>query len=309
MTGSRVPRPICGTVDGFDTDTLALTQSTIPGPVCSFKLADMLAEAALRGSHTKAKKVAQRGKSEHPRTVVCPEAGELGNLSARYESGNRGAGAINDGTKDVTGGWSYGKYQIATLTGTMDDFLDYVKTNAPWVWTALDKAGGSQAATGGTPAFRKAWVDLAADSRFGTVQHDFIKSTHYDVLAAKIKTDTGLDVSVRSAALRDVVWSVAVQHGPNSGLISTALKGKNLASITDEQIIDAIYDERERTNVNKQGVRVLKYFSKSTEAVQKDVAARFKQERFCAKKMLHDEQPMYMDNPFLGDISLGSRLA
>lgn len=283
----QVPKPICGSVDGFDRDTLPLTQFPAPGPVCSFRIEDMLAEAALRGTLTKPQKPAARGKKKHHRpAVVCPKAGELGTLSAHYESGNHGAAAIG---YDNTGGWSYGKYQIATLTGTMDDFLDYVQTNAPAVYKALNQAGGSDAATKGTPAFKKAWTDLAADSSFATVQHDFIKATHYDLLVAKIKQDTGLDVATRSAALRDVVWSVAVQHGPQATVISTALKHKTPASTTDEQIIDAIYDQRESKVTNKDGVRVLRYFPKSTEDVQKGVEDRFKKERFCAKQMLKEE--------------------
>jgi hypothetical protein len=253
----------------------------------------MLAEAALRSAHTKHKKPAKRGKKHHHIGIVCPKAGELGALSAHYESGKWGAAAIG---WDNTGGWSYGKYQIATLTGTMKEFLDYVNINAPSVHKALDLAGGFDAAKNGTPTFKKAWVVLAADSNFGTVQHDFIKTTHYDVLAARIKSDTGLDVANRSAALRDVVWSVAVQHGPTSEVISTALRHKTPAGMTDEQIIDAIYDRRESKIKNKDGARVLRYFSRSTANVQEGVEKRYKQERFCAKKMLREET-LYRQQP------------
>ena len=288
MAGNRIPGPICGSVYGFDTDTLTLSETTPPGPVCSDLLEDMRAEAALRTTYTKPVKPAKRAKKKkHHEAVNCPQpGGELGSLSAHYESGSRGAAAIG---YDSTGGWSYGKYQIATLTGTMDDFLDYVRTNAASIYQVLDKAGGSDAATKGTPVFKKAWTDLAADASFATVQHDFIKTTHYDLLAAKIKTDTGLDVAAHSAALRDVVWSVAVQHGPGSSVISAALEHKNLTTMTDEQIINAIYDRRESMITNKAGVQVPRYFPNSSEAVQKSVEARFKAERHCALQMLKEE--------------------
>lgn len=44
------------------------------------------------------------GVSQCPPPIKCPEAGRLGSLSARYESGSRGAAAIG---YDRTGGWSY----------------------------------------------------------------------------------------------------------------------------------------------------------------------------------------------------------
>ena len=52
----------------------------------------------------------------------------LGLLSRLSES-NNGKKLWNNGEKDKTGGWSYGLYQIATKTGTMNDYLNYILKN------------------------------------------------------------------------------------------------------------------------------------------------------------------------------------
>ncbi|MGJ0430555.1 peptidoglycan-binding domain-containing protein [Methylobacter sp.] len=225
-------------------------------------------------------------KQQCSKTPKCPEAGKLGNLSAKYESGNRGSAAIG---YDNTGGWSYGKYQIETKRGTMNGFLNYVKTASPDVYQQLDGAGGYDAALAGNNEFKNAWKIAAKEPSFETLQHDYIASKNYSPLSSKVQEETGLNVSERSAAVQDVVWSVAVQHGPGSSVISNALKDKDVAKMTDDEIIDVIYDERSATKVNKAGDTVLKYFSKSTKSIQDGVAARYKQERKCAKHMLETE--------------------
>lgn len=56
---------------------------------------------------------------------------------------------------------------------------------------------------------------------------------------------TGFDFSERSIALKNVLWSRAVQHGVNGGtkVIINALNKINLVTATDEEIIRAIYAE------------------------------------------------------------------
>jgi len=208
---------------------------------------------------------------------------ELGKLSARYESGRRGSAAIG---YDNTGGWSYGKYQIETQRGTMGKFLSYAATHEPQMHQKLIAAGGLDAARDGKAEFKKAWGELATDSRFSALQHSFIASRHYEPLAARLKSEQGLDLSQRSAALRDVVWSVAVQHGSGSSVIAKALAGRDVSQLKDADIINAIYDERGAEKLDKSGNTVLKYFSKSTEDVQVGVRNRFEQERKQALQML-----------------------
>jgi hypothetical protein len=78
-------------------------------------------------------------------------------------------------------------------------------------------------------------------------------------------------------ALKNVVWSVAVQHGPNTPLIKNALFGLQPGSMSDQTVIDAIYVERSKVDI---------YFESSTPKVKASVANRFKKEHADAIAML-----------------------
>lgn len=194
--------------------------------------------------------------------VAGPATEALGALSARFESNGK-AGSIGH---DSTGGFSYGAYQIATKTGTMKRFLSFLTQQFAAMAKPLAAAGGAAAAEAGAEAFTTAWRSLASDPHFLDAQHRFIEETHYRPFAAKLLTDPGIDVAQRSAALRDVVWSVAVQHGADNEVFANALTGKTPAQMSDLQIVDAVYAER--SNVDK-------YFASSTPQVKANVADRF----------------------------------
>lgn len=204
--------------------------------------------------------------------------GQLGNLSKQYESGSKGPAAIG---YDSTGGYSYGSYQIASNTGTMNNYMKYLKENNPEYYSELQAAGGVNAASRGDPRFQEKWKELAQDPGFAKSQHDFIQATHYDPAASRLQSQ-GLDLNSRSPALRDVVWSTAVQHGANNNVVQNALRGKDPSTMTDQQIINAIYDERgSRTPSGS-----LKYFKSSKPEVQVSVLNRFKNERNTALSSL-----------------------
>lgn len=203
---------------------------------------------------------------------------ELGGLSEKYES-NGNPGAIG---YDSTGGWSYGKYQIAANPGTMKNFLSYLQINDVDSYNTLIAAGGNDGALSGSTTFQNAWKTLASNNpKFSTDQKGFIQSTHYDKAVSNIKNITGLDINTKSLAVQDVVWSTAVQNGPNSGVFKNAFSGKNANTMSDIDIVNAIYDERGKTSGG-----TLVYFSKSSASIQKSVANRFVNERQDALAML-----------------------
>jgi Type VI secretion system spike protein VgrG3-like, C-terminal len=172
----------------------------------------------------------------------------LGKLSEKYESGGRGPSTVSSGKGDP-GGVSYGTYQLASKIGRADEF---VKKYYPDEFKGLK---------GGTEEFTRKWKELA-DADATTLrknEHAYIKETHYDPQAKKLAKDLNLDVAKRSVAFRDVVWSVAVQHGPNTDVIVKALqpllKDKKLDDLTDEDIIRAVYAERGRKDNDGKLVR------------------------------------------------------
>ena len=204
----------------------------------------------------------------------------LGTLSAKYETGGRGPGVVSTGAGDP-GGVSYGSYQMATKMGVPQKFVK--QAGFPWLTDF-------QNLNAGTADFTACWKRIAANEpdAFQKCQHEYIKQTHYDLLAAKILSDDGLDVNTRSRALQDVVWSTAVQHGGATSMIHKALANVSCARTDpgfDEQLIRAIYAERGRKKPDGN----LVYFSKSSPNVQKGVANRFKNELNDALAMLAKE--------------------
>lgn len=204
-----------------------------------------------------------------------------GGLSSQYETGGRGPGTVSTGNGDL-GGVSYGSYQLATNMGRPQEFL----ANEGSAW-----AGEFAGAAPGSASFSATWRDIAArePQAFGDAQHGFIQRTHYDVQVDRVERNVGIDLSARSPAVQDVVWSTAVQHGPASNVVTRALGNVDASGLTpddgiayDRALIDAVYAERGRRDDNGN----LAYFSGSSAAVQAGVAQRFVDERADAVAML-----------------------
>jgi murein DD-endopeptidase MepM/ murein hydrolase activator NlpD len=208
---------------------------------------------------------------------------ELGSLSSKYEVGKNGPGTVSTGRGDA-GGASYGSYQMTSIPagGTVKRFVG--QANFPF-------AAAFKNLSPGGAAFTAAWKQCAASqpAEFKKCQHDFIAKTHYDPLVAKIKSQDGLDVTTRSFALQNVVWSTAVQHGPGNSIVHTAIQ--NLKGLSqsdpnyDKKLIMAIYAERGRKN----SAGILVHFARNSAAVQKGVANRFISEQKDALAMLASE--------------------
>lgn len=170
---------------------------------------------------------------------------QLGILSATYES----RGAIDAVGYDGRGGTSYGVYQIASGVGTMSRFMDYLESKAPDLAARLAKAGPAN--TGSRQgAMASEWKRIAAENpgRFKALQQDFICETHYEPALKSVTLSTGEDLSKRSQAVREVLWSTAVQHGPNGAAeIFTQAVDKLQATgkdKSDKALIEEVYAER-----------------------------------------------------------------
>ncbi len=208
---------------------------------------------------------------------------KLGSLSEKYETGGRGPSTVSTGAGDY-GGVSYGSYQMTSKPngGTVAVFI--LQADFPWRDTFSGLIPGNE-------AFTEQWKKIATEEpvKLHDAEHTFIKRTHYDPLAAKVRNSYGIDVTNRHYALQEVIWSTAVQQGPNTPVVNRALQslsqqGKDDPDNTefDRYLISAIYEERgRRTDDGK-----LAYFSKNSISVQESVAKRFEEELEIALIML-----------------------
>jgi hypothetical protein len=218
---------------------------------------------------------ARQAHSSRSTSSVARGSDELGSLAARFESGDAGIDAIG---YDRQGGTSYGQYQISSRAGTMSEFLEFLQERAPDLAGKLKAAGPAN--TGGTDGgMPREWKRIAAayTERFTGLQRDFIEQTHYLPALEEIRERTGVDIGSQPKALREVLWSTAVQHGPGGAVrlfcraIENGGKSENLST---RQVIDDLYAARSGQ------------FGGSTSDVQAAVRRRFQEERRLALTML-----------------------
>lgn len=195
-----------------------------------------------------------------------------GKISSKYESGGRGVATISTGKGDA-GGVSYGAHQLASKTGTMASFL-----KSPFGAGYIPRFGNTQP---GTPEFSAIYAAIAKERplEFETNQFLYIASTHYEPQAKKLKLN-GIDVYNRNVAVRECVFSVSVQYGPNTSFIVEALGVSFKGS--DADFIEKVQNYRRDT------VKIR--FKSSSKAVQDSVAQRAMAEKADLLKLLQTTQ-------------------
>ena len=177
--------------------------------------------------------------------------GSLGSLAARFESGSDGVAAIG---YDRHGGTSYGKFQLSSRAGTMDGFVSFLGKEAPALGKRLAAAGPANTGgrSGGMP---KVWKEIAAENPalFEELQTRFVHNNHFQPAVLEVGKRTGLDFNAMSPAMREVLWSTAVQHGVNGAarLFTRAVNqlGEEGVSATkgetfEKALITKVYDLR-----------------------------------------------------------------
>jgi hypothetical protein len=164
--------------------------------------------------------------------VSGQKAWELGSLSAEFESGAKWPMAING---NDNGKPSFGTYQLRA--DALKQFADqlWIKWNHEELWDSTEFAQN----------WKKKVSEVWAEA-FKKQEHEFIKKTHFDVMAKSLP----FDVSKCSMTLQNVIWSIAVQHWPGRKEIVTKALSEiwwNLTSWNLEQekkLIEAVYKVR-----------------------------------------------------------------
>ena len=208
----------------------------------------------------------------------------LGDLSKMYES-NGNPGTISSGYGDA-GGKSYGMYQFSSTMGVVDNYVKWLRDNGYWFGEELAKY------TVGSSYFDDAWKYLANSGNrhdFEKSQHDFTKALYYDK-ACNLLADSGYHVNKHSRAMKDVVWSRAVQYGPYQIVdmfdeaCTLVLGGKfNLSYVDDksfdERMIKAVYLD----------VCSTPGWTNGSPSLREGLYARFRNECADALNMLNEE--------------------
>jgi hypothetical protein len=197
----------------------------------------------------------------------------LGSLSAKWESGHLGSSAISCGLGDP-GGVSYGLFQLSSTKGTLQDYLyNEGKEYLPILREHVP----------GTKEFNQNWKLLAELDRptFDKSQYDYIYRTHYRRFCRKIENHFLLDINEFSSVVKDVFWSTAVQHGPSNNVMENTFTKEEIFVLTEEEIIDRIYNERLRKINGK-----LAYFPGVSRQIQKSLIRRYHAEKQMALNRL-----------------------
>lgn len=214
-----------------------------------------------------------------PQAQVQHKSGDLGSLSAQFESGADGVAAIG---YDRHGGTSYGKYQIASRPGTMNTFMEFLRKEAPDIAGRLAEAGPANTGnrSGEMP---KVWQQIAAENpaRFEALQDRFIHESHYVPALETISKSAGLGKGKFSPALQEVLWSTAVQHGP-------AAAARIFARATEQATAEAqgLPPKQQEKEIIKNVYAIRsQQFGSSTERVQEAVQNRLQREMKLALAM------------------------
>lgn len=204
-----------------------------------------------------------------------------GALSARFESGQHGIAAIG---YDRHGGTSYGKYQISSKAGSMDQFIKFLHQEAPALAKRLESAGASNTGSrnGKMP---EEWKKIAQEHPdfFRELQERFIHDSHYKPALMALSQKTDLNNDKMSAALQEVLWSTAVQHGPNA---AARIFSKAMNKIDPDLADKTGSPEFEKAMIENVYAMRSTQFGSSTEQVQVAVKNRLKEEKSLALNML-----------------------
>ena len=243
----------------------------------------------------------------------------LGLLSRYYETGKtntdtEAAGMISTVVGDP-GGKSFGAYMFTIKSGTVLNFINWCRNTSINSYGSVEYAIGealyeayTSGGTGFGPLFDATWKQLAEPAPYGygsaffSAQEKFSKSNIYDVAVDMITATSegkNFDIDNYSVALKNVIWSRAVHHGPEGAknIVLRAFKSLGgFANQSESDLIMAIYNESGRVvtpqelyNENKGSAatmdgmtadkynvdgKILRYWYGSSSAVQMSVYRR-----------------------------------
>jgi hypothetical protein len=200
----------------------------------------------------------------------------LGLTAAKYES-NVNPGTISNTPGDY-GGKSYGAWQFSSKEGSLDSFINSLKGENNEFYEKLSGAKAKDDNKFGVN-FDSEWTGIATSNNeeFLKLQHEYVKQNYYDGAAQDLKLKYGFDISQKSDALKESLFSTVVQHGVGG---TSSLFSKINLNNSDGNIINDLYNERQKVNV---------YFKSSSAQVKQSVYNRFTKEKQDMLSMLNEQ--------------------
>lgn len=162
----------------------------------------------------------------------------LGRPTALRESGHAEGGYAEVSSDPGAGGWTYGRYQIASQAGGITDFLaalsctgdDKSRCLPPsfrQLGTALSVVGGVDGARKRTKLFEDTWTQLSFNDRtMQQAQESYQALVVWQPMKRFFSEKLKIDLDKMSCGLREAAFSVQTQHSSDSArlIFSEAVK-------------------------------------------------------------------------------------
>lgn len=176
----------------------------------------------------------------------------LGSLSMIYETGfspgreAQAARVVSTGQGDP-GGVSYGAYQLTSSAAGGRQVQVFLRNDGSrWAGafgqTNPERRGGE---------FGRIWQAVAdrEPAAFFNAQHAYIERTHYTPVVNYVRENAAFDITARSRAVQNVVWSMSVQHGRAARLVARGVRQLDARRFEsdveyDRALINTLYDIR-----------------------------------------------------------------
>lgn len=168
---------------------------------------------------------------------------QIGDTIAHEESGAQGVKAIG---YDRHGGTSYGKWQLSSRQGGLEEWLQLLEKKggeSAEIAKRLRAAGPTN--TGGkSGAFVDAYLkEAAANSElFESTQRESLLKHNYNPAMARLQSDSLKAMIEGDKSLQEMLFSTAVQHG--GGGAAKILNGVYREGMSREDLIRAVYAKR-----------------------------------------------------------------
>ncbi len=204
-------------------------------------------------------------------------AGKIGDVVARFESGNAG---VSDVSWDKTGGSSYGKWQLSAKQGSMQEYLNWMKKRGgkeAEIANSIQAAGPLENGKNGAAATEYKRQAAANGQLMQETQRQFLLETKFNPGLAKLSPELQQRIN-SSSALKEMFWSTVIQHGDSGGASIFRNVYNQNKNASDEDFIKAIYADRGN------------HFGSSSAKTQAAVKSRFKEEVGVILGMYQDEK-------------------